>query len=223
MSAIPAPAISFAAAATRSPACPIAPTIRGSRISRLPNGGATNGQCDKAFVAAGNPSRRLAEAVVQRITGAADGADRIGGVAAIERLTQTTDMDVDGALVDIDVAAPHALEKLLAGEHTAGPLHEKFQEPEFGRTEIDGPAGARDALFLPIKLEIPDVEHQRDSFRTGRAHLLPSPRQQLRHRKRLDDVVVGAGGQPAPPFTFLAARGEHDDGQRLGLRPRPQP
>ena len=38
---------------------------------------------------------------------------RIGSVivAAVERLAQAADMDVDGALVDIDVAAPHAVEQ----------------------------------------------------------------------------------------------------------------
>src|SRR5215472_17721850 len=96
----------------------------------------------------GSASRRLAEAVVQRIAGAADGADRIGGVAAIERLAQTADMDVHRALVDIDVAAPNAIEQLLAGKYPSGPLHEKFQKPEFGLTEIDRPARARDALLL---------------------------------------------------------------------------
>src|SRR5436309_718025 len=50
--------------------------------------------------------RRLAEPLVERIAGAAYGADRVGGAAAIERAAQPTDMHVDGALVDVDVAPP---------------------------------------------------------------------------------------------------------------------
>src|SRR5580704_6649423 len=82
-------------------------------------------------------STRLAEAIVERIAGAADGADRVDGVAAVERLAQAADMDVDGALVDIDVAAPDAIEQLLAGEHPAGAFHQEFEQAEFGRPEID--------------------------------------------------------------------------------------
>src|SRR5580658_3293516 len=88
-------------------------------------------------------STRLAEAVVERIAGAAHGADRIDGVAAVERLAQAPDMDVDGALVDIDVAAPDAVEQLLAREHPAGTLHQKFKQPELGGTEVDRAARAR--------------------------------------------------------------------------------
>ena len=48
--------------------------------------------------------RRLAEAVIQRVAGAAHGADRVGLAAAVERLAQAADVHVDGALVDIDLA-----------------------------------------------------------------------------------------------------------------------
>src|SRR3984957_10741835 len=82
-------------------------------------------------------SARLAETIVERIAGAAHGADRVDGVAAVERLAQAADVDVDGALVDIDVAAPHPVEQLLAGEYPAGTLHQVFEQAELGRPEID--------------------------------------------------------------------------------------
>src|SRR5262249_46475719 len=113
--------------------------------------------------------RRLAEAVVQRITGAADGANRIGGVAAIERLAQAADMNVDRAFVDIHVAAPHAVEQLLARKYTPGPLHEKFEQAKLGRTEIDRATRPRDALFLAIEFEIADGKHEGDAFRASAA------------------------------------------------------
>src|ERR1700731_2919238 len=74
--------------------------------------------------------RGLAEAVVQRIAGAAHGADRVRHAAAVERLAQAADMDVDGALVDIDVAAPDLVEQLLAGKHPAGAFHQEFDQAE---------------------------------------------------------------------------------------------
>ena len=55
----------------------------------------------------------LCETVVQRVAGAADGADRVLLAAGVEQLAQAADMHIDGALVDIDVAAPDAVEQLL--------------------------------------------------------------------------------------------------------------
>jgi len=60
------------------------------------------------------PSVHPAETVVQRIAGAANGADRVGHVATIDRLAQTSDMHVDSALIDIDVRSPDPVEQLLA-------------------------------------------------------------------------------------------------------------
>src|SRR5665213_3277237 len=85
-------------------------------------------------------SLHLREAVIQRVAGATDGADRILLAAGVEQLAQAADMDVDGALVDIDVAAPDAVEQLLAAEHAAGMLEEEFEQAVFGRPEIDRPA-----------------------------------------------------------------------------------
>src|SRR5260221_129680 len=82
--------------------------------------------------------------LVERVAGAAHGADGVVVVAAVERLAQPPDMNVDGALVDVDVAAPDTVEKLLAGKDAAGALHEEFKQAIFGRSEIDRMAGARD-------------------------------------------------------------------------------
>src|SRR5437660_1693468 len=104
-------------------------------------------------------SRRLPKSIVERVAGAADGADRIGIVTAVERLAQPADMDVDGALVDIDFATPHAVEKLFAREHATGPLHQKFEQTIFGRAEIDRAAGARHALLLAVDREVAERQH----------------------------------------------------------------
>ena len=64
-----------------------------------------------------NESVRAAKAVVERIARPAHGADRISHAPAIDRLAQPADMHVHGALVDIDFAAPDAVEQLLSLIH----------------------------------------------------------------------------------------------------------
>ncbi len=167
--------------------------------------------------------RGLAEAVVERIAGAADRADRIDLVAAVERLAQAADMDVDGALVDVDLAAPDAVEQLLPREHPSRPLHQEFQQPVFGRAEIDGAAAARHSLLLAIDLEVAEAEHVGEPLGKRPAQQRAHARAQLGHRERLDDVIIGAGGEAAYALALLAARGQHDDGQLLGLGAGPQP
>src|ERR1700760_2732531 len=93
----------------------------------------------------------LGEAIVERVTRAAHGADRILLAARIEQLAQAADVHVDGALVDIDVAAPDAVEQLLAREHAARMLQEKLEQAVLGRPEIDRPAGTRHAALLTIE------------------------------------------------------------------------
>src|SRR5262245_22186206 len=90
----------------------------------------------------------LGEAVIQRVAGAADGADRVLLATRVEQLAQATDVDVHGALVDIDVAAPYAVEQLLAAEDAAGMLEEEFEQPVLGRTEVDRPARTRHAALF---------------------------------------------------------------------------
>src|SRR5260370_41379961 len=97
---------------------------------------------------------RLCEAIVERVAGAAHGADRVLLAAGVERLAQAADVDVDGALVDIDVAAPDAVEQLLAREHAAGMFEEEFQQAIFGRAEIDLAAGAGDAALFTLEFAI---------------------------------------------------------------------
>src|ERR1700687_1050062 len=72
-------------------------------------------------------SLHLREPVVQGIAGAAHGADRILLTAGVEQFAQPPDMHIHGALVDIDIAAPDAVEQLLAAEHPPRMLQEEFQ------------------------------------------------------------------------------------------------
>src|ERR1700747_1569519 len=112
---------------------------------------------------------RLGKPVVERVTGAAHGADRILLAAGVEQLAQAPDMHVHGALVDIDIAAPDAVEQLFAAEHAPGILQEKFEQPVFGRSEIDRTAGAGDATLFTIQFDIAIGQHRGDALGAGAA------------------------------------------------------
>src|ERR1700681_1036911 len=103
--------------------------------------------------------RRFREPVIQRVAGAAHGADRILLAARVEQLAQPSDMHIHGAFVDIDVAAPDAVEQLLAAEHPARMLQKEFQQPVFGRAEINRAARAGDAALLAIELDVAIGKH----------------------------------------------------------------
>src|SRR6185295_20225924 len=78
----------------------------------------------------------FAEPLVERIARATYRSDRIRGAATIERAPQPPDMHIDGALIDIDIASPHAVEQLLARVDAARALHQEFEQAEFGRPEM---------------------------------------------------------------------------------------
>ena len=93
---------------------------------------------------AAEPASSLVE--LEHVARAAHGAHRIGLVAADQRLAQPTDMDIDGALVDIGVAAPDAVEQLRARQHPPRALQQEFEQPELGRSEPHLRGAARDAM-----------------------------------------------------------------------------
>src|SRR5258708_57399 len=121
--------------------------------------------------------RRFRKPIIQRVAGAAHGADRVLLAAGVEQFAQAADMDVHGALVDIDVAAPDTIEQLLAAEHPPRMLQEKFQQPILGRAEIDRAARAGDAALLAIELDVAIAEHGGEPFRAGAAQQALHPRQ----------------------------------------------
>src|SRR5258708_39715403 len=105
------------------------------RVKPGGDSGACCGRLELYLLSTRLSRRRAAEAVVERVARAADGADRVSLAAAVERLAQPADMDVDGALVDIDLRAPHRVEQLGARKHPAGPFHQEFEQPVFSRAK----------------------------------------------------------------------------------------
>src|SRR3546814_19494080 len=79
---------------------------------------------------------------VQRITGRTHRSYDIGLAAVVDRLPEATDVDVDGARLDVAVVAPPGIAQPLAGEDAAGVLKEVAQTAEFGRAESERSAHA---------------------------------------------------------------------------------
>src|SRR5438067_3491623 len=153
----------------------------------------------------------LREPVIQCIARAAHGADRVLFAAGIEQFAQAADVHVYGALVDIDVAAPDAVEQLLATEDAAGMLQEKLQQAILCRAEIDRSARTRDAAFFAVEFDVAIGQDGGEALGTCPPQQALHPREKFRHRERLDDVIVGTGRQPPHPLALLAACGEPDD------------
>ena len=131
----------------------------------------------------------LGEAIIQRISRAADGADRILLAAGVEQFAQAADVDVDGALVDIDVAAPDAVEQLLAAEDAAGMFEKEFKQAVLSATSAtvvahEAPLPAMDlsAARKPTALARPIVADSKNNANTS------SP-----------VAAVAANGAPTPP------------------------
>src|ERR1700741_5022595 len=100
-----------------------------------------------------------AEAIVKRITGAANRADGIRHLAAIDRLAQAANMHIASTLVDIDDRSPDAVEQLLTQEDPARPLHQELEQPVFGWPKIDRASVEGYPLLFAGELNFTDADH----------------------------------------------------------------
>ena len=128
-------------------------------------------------------------------------------------------MDVDGAGVDVDVAAPDAVQKLFARPDAARLFHEGRQQAELGRAELQRLAVAGHAVGLGIEHDVLVFEPQTGGGGPGAPELRPHPRHQLDDRVGFDHVVVGAGFKPAHAVDLFRAGRKHDDRHVAGFRP----
>src|SRR5690606_6326665 len=125
-------------------------------------------------------------------------------------------MDVDGALFQIDIAAPDLVLDVVAAEHFFLVRHEKFQQLEFGGSHVDGGVFDGDAVAGGVQLQ---VEHP-DNLVLLVAGAATQDRldagYQLTGRERLGDVVVHAHVQSLHLVVFAGFRCQHDDGKGGG-------
>ena len=102
-------------------------------------------------------------------------------------------MDIDGARLDMDVAAPNRVQHLLAAEHAAWVLHQELQQPVLGRAEVQTAAVAPRPVRRAVEREVLEAQLALDRRRAALA--LASSALALRLR------TIGASAQPAPAAT----------------------
>src|SRR3569832_447103 len=146
------------------------------------------------------------KSLVEGVAGATHRADWVRLAAAVDGLTQAADMHIDGPLVDVDIVTPNPIEQLFARIDPAGVTHQIFEQPIFGRPQVQVATGAADTMALPVELEIAGLERIGDELRAGAAEQRLDARHELRHREGLDHIVVRARREAAHAFFFFAAR-----------------
>ncbi len=120
-------------------------------------------------------------------------------------------MDVDGAQFDVAVMAPDAVEQALARKDMTGMLDEMLEQAKFGRAECDCRAVAAHPVRHGIDLDIGIAQRLAGERGADSAQHRLDAGDQLTRRKRLGDVIVGAGIEAADAVFLFAARGQHDD------------
>src|SRR5678815_1315742 len=89
------------------------------------------------------------------VAGATNGLDQPVVTEFLQRLAQATDVHVDGALLDVDVAAPDAIQQLLARVHAFGVRHEEGEHAVLGWTERDGAFSSRAPILRCLFVRSP--------------------------------------------------------------------
>ena len=151
------------------------------------------------------------------IPGATDGLDEAVVAELFKRLAQPADVHVDGALFHVDVAAPDAVEELVALVDPLRVGHEELQH-----AVLRGPE--RNGLFThqhPMARLVEREAFELDAFVpvVGRraAQYRIDARDQLAGREGLGDVVVRTAFEARHLVTLFRSCGEHDDGQLAGF------
>src|SRR5256885_1304429 len=161
--------------------------------------------------------KRLCRTSFEQIPGAAHGLQMDGIFRiAFDFFAKAADVDVHAARSDEAIGAPDGIEKLVACEHAIGTRGEVIEQPEFERAERNGLPGMADAVRSRVDGQLADLEHARrvgGGLRAAEQRL--DTRKQFAGTERLGDVIVGAHLEAHDAVGFIAARGEHQDGEPI--------
>src|SRR5215471_4391236 len=135
-----------------------------------------------------------------------------------EFLPDAHDVRVDRAGSRIVFIAPDFVEQTVAAQRLPGVAQEKLQEVELLAREFDRFTSTADLVAAEVDFDVAEsvaVLILRESLRAAQHRF--DAGQQLANGKRLGDVVVGAKLESHDLVHFLAAGGQHDDGDRRAL------
>ena len=126
-------------------------------------------------------------------------------------------MHVDGPFQRVALRRPvERIEQGLAREDAAARLHERDQKAELGGRQRHGLAFATHLDAVEIDHQVTVLEHPVSLPRSIEVLASPQDRfdanHQLRRRKWLGEIVVGALVDAVDAVRDLSARGEHHDG-----------
>src|SRR5262245_10806173 len=92
--------------------------------------------------------------IVDAIAGTPGRVDQIVGERSVDLGAQPRNMGLDDARLGIEVEIPYALEQHRPRDDATLIAHEKFEQPEFARLQIDGMAVASDGAAHEVHFEI---------------------------------------------------------------------
>src|SRR5437764_8567320 len=140
--------------------------------------------------------------------------ERVTGRSAVDLVPEAPHEDIDRAVPMHLAAAPDPLQQLVARRHAAAVERERVEEPKLGRGQLG--AGAVDVgLHLAwVDSQLLDLDGlasllrlRADAAPGGRLH----PGDELLHRERLDEIVVGADLERVDAVVLGPARADDDD------------
>jgi len=140
-----------------------------------------------------------------------NGADGILVTGFAQLLAESADMDIDGALFDMDVAAPDPIKQLRARPDTTGLFKKGCQKPVFG-----GPEHQLGAIPIrPVFAGFHDDVLERDpkaSIRGSRsAQLHLEAGQKFGDGIRFHHVIISPAFEAKDTIHFVFPGGNHDD------------
>ena len=145
------------------------------------------------------------------------------GARAVDLVAQPADEDVDGPVAVALAPAPDLLQQLVAGDDAAAVERELVEQPELGRRQARVAPVDVGLDVVRVDPELLDLDRvaallgpAADAAPGGRAHA----RDELLHRERLHEVVVGPDLERVHPVVLGAARADRDDGRADALRAR---
>ena len=104
---------------------------------------------------------------------------------------------------------PHPLQEHGARHHLSGAAHEKLEELELARRELDLAPAAGHPPGDQIELEILDLEARGFAARGAPAQQRLDARQELGERERLGEIVIAPRLEPADAVVDAAEGGQH--------------